>query len=100
MGFESKYLASFLLGAAAAFGVYKYATMSDEEKEKMMAKIKEKASQLKDHAIEVDEKAMDYINELKEKGSEMLKEYMPKVEEYFDHLFRQESPERDTAPGA
>ena len=33
MSVNNKHLATFLLGAAAAFGAYKYAKMSEEEKE-------------------------------------------------------------------
>ena len=34
MSVSNKHLATFLLGAAAAFGAYKYMNMTDEEKEK------------------------------------------------------------------
>ena len=100
MSLDGKHLASFLLGAAAAFGAYKYVTMTDEEKEKLASKIKDKANKLKDHALEVDEKAMEYFNELKTKGAEALKEYMPKVEEYFDQLFKKAPSTPGTTPGS
>jgi chromosome segregation ATPase len=87
MSVNSKHLATFLLGAAAAFGAYKYANMTDEEKEKMAAALREKAKNLKDTAMDAEDKALEYFNELKTKGTDSFKEYMPKVEEFFDNLF-------------
>jgi len=88
MSVNSKHLATFLLGAAAAFGAYKYMKMTDEEKEKLANDIKEKANKLKNSALDAEKQAMDYFNELKTKGADAMKEYMPKVEEFFDHLFK------------
>ena len=87
MSVSNKNLATFLLGAAAAFGAYKYMNMSDEEKEKMAASRKDKANKLKDQAVAAEDKAMDYFNELKTKGGDAFKEHMPKVEEFFNNLF-------------
>jgi chromosome segregation ATPase len=87
MSVSNKHLATFLLGAAAAFGAYKYANLSDEDKEKMHASLKEKAGKLKDSALDAEDKAMEYFNELKGKGAEAFKEYMPKVEEFFEGIF-------------
>lgn len=87
MSVNNKQWATFLLGAAAAFGAYKYMNMSDEEKEKMAASLKEKANKLKDQAVSAEDKAMDYFNELKTKGADAFKEHMPKVEEFFNNLF-------------
>ncbi len=57
MSVNSKHLATFLLGAAAAFGAYKYMKLTDEEKEKLAADLKEKANKLKTSAVEAEEKA-------------------------------------------
>ena len=46
MSVNSKHMATFLLGAAAAFGAYKYMNMSEEEKEKLAAAVKDKANKL------------------------------------------------------
>jgi hypothetical protein len=88
MSVNSKHLATFLLGAAAAFGAYKYMNMTDEEKEKLSNDIKDKANKLKKSALDADKQAMDYFNELKTKGADALKEHMPKVEEFFESLFK------------
>src|SRR5687767_727599 len=87
MSVSNKHLATFLLGAAAAFGAYKYMNMSDEEKEKLAASLKEKATKMKDQAVAAEDKALDYFNELKTKGTDTFKEHMPKVEEFFNSLF-------------
>src|SRR5689334_8217877 len=88
MSVNSKDMATFLLGAAAAFGAYKYMNMTDEEKQKLGEDIKAKANKLKNHAMDAEDKAMEYFNELKSKGADAMKEYMPKVEEFFDSLFK------------
>ena len=88
MSVNSKHLATFLLGAAAAFGAYKYLNMTDEEKEKLASDLKDKANRLKSNAMDAEDKAMEYFNELKSKGADAMKDYMPKVEEFFENLFR------------
>jgi hypothetical protein len=88
MSINSKDMATFLLGAAAAFGAYKYLNMTDEEKQKLGEEIKDKANKLKNHAMDAEDKAMEYFNELKTKGADAMKEYMPKVEEFFEGLFK------------
>ena len=87
MSVNNKHLATFLLGAAAAFGAYKYMNLTDEEKEKLANDIKDKANKVKKTAMDAEEQAMDYFNELKAKGSDALKEYMPKMEEFFGSIF-------------
>ncbi len=97
MSVNNKQWATFLLGAAAAFGAYKYLNMTDEEKEKLAATLKEKANKVKDQALSAEEQAMDYFNELKTKGTDTFKEHMPKVEEFFHGLF---GGAKDKAQGA
>lgn len=96
MSVNNKQWATFLLGAAAAFGAYKYMNMSDEEKEKLATSLKDKANALKDQAVAAEDKAMDYFNELKSKGSDTFKEHMPKVEEFFNSLFGSARAENQT----
>ena len=98
MSVSNKHLATFLLGAAAAFGAYKYMNMTDEEKEKLAANIKDKANKLKDTALDAEDKAMHYFNELKSKGADAMKEYMPKVEEFFENLFKSGTKATTDAP--
>jgi chromosome segregation ATPase len=99
MNVNSKQWATFLLGAAAAFGAYKYANMTDEEKEKLAASLKEKATKLKDQAVAAEDQALDYFNELKTKGTDAFKEHMPKVEEFFNSLFGGAKTEAKTGAG-
>jgi hypothetical protein len=88
MAVNNKHLATFLLGAAAAFGAYKYSKLTEEEKEKLANDLKDKANRLKTSALEAEGQAMDYFNELKDKGADALKEYLPKVEEFIEGLFK------------
>nr|MBA2745290.1 hypothetical protein [Flavisolibacter sp.] len=39
-------------------------------------------------ALDAEDKAMDYFGELKTKGADVMKEYMPKVEEFIEGLFK------------
>ena len=96
MSVNSKHLATFLLGAAAAFGAYKYMNMTDEEKEKLAASLKEKANKLKDNALDAEDKAKAYFEELKTKGGDALKEYMPKIEEFLNGLFKDAAAKTET----
>lgn len=88
MSVNSKHMATFLLGAAAAFGAYKYSKLSDEEKEKLIATLKEKAHNLKDHAETSVDKAKDYFTELTAKGGDALKEHFPGMEEFLGRFFK------------
>ena len=88
MSVNNKHLATFLLGAAAAFGAYKYTKLTDEEKEKLANDLKDKANRLKKAAVDAEDQAVDYFNELKTKGADAMKDYMPKVEEFFENLFK------------
>ena len=101
MSVNSKHMATFLLGAAAAFGAYKYSKLSDEEKEKLVGGLKEKANNLKDHAGESVDKAKDFFSELKTKGADALKEHFPGAEDFLNHLFKSdEHGETTTAANA
>jgi hypothetical protein len=42
---------------------------------------------LKDSALAAEDKAADYFNELKTKGGDALKEYLPKMEEFLGNIF-------------
>jgi len=87
MSVDSKHIATFLLGAAAAFAAHKYMTMTPEEKEQMAAKLKDKAHQFKDEAESAAGKAKDYFAELKTKGGDALKEHFPDAEKWMHNLF-------------
>lgn len=88
MSFNNKHLATLLLGAAAAFGAYKYLNLTDEEKEKLANDLKDRANKLKNQALDAEEQAADYFKELTAKGSDTLKEYMPKVDDFLNNLFK------------
>jgi septation ring formation regulator EzrA len=100
MSLNSKDLATFLLGAAAGFGAYKYMNMTDEEKEKLAASLKEKANKVKKTALDAETQATDYFHELKNKGADAMKEYMPKVEEFFESLFKGTQKTEPSKPSA
>jgi hypothetical protein len=87
MSVNSKHIATFLLGAAAAVAAQKYMSMTPEEKEKLAAQLKDKAHQFKDEAESAAGKAKDYFAELKTKGGEALKTHFPDADNFLHHLF-------------
>jgi len=87
MSVNSKHIATFLMGAAAALAASKYMSMSPEEKDKLASDLKDKAHKMKDEAETAFEKAKDYFEELKTKGAEALKEHMGDAEKTMSDLF-------------
>jgi ElaB/YqjD/DUF883 family membrane-anchored ribosome-binding protein len=87
MSVNSKHIATFLLGAAAALAASKYMSMTPEEKEKLAADLKDKANKVKTEAEHFADKAKDYFEELKTKGGDALKEHLGDVEKMMSDLF-------------
>ena len=87
MSVGAKHIATFLLGAAAALAAHKYMTMTDEEKEKLIADLKAKAKAFQDEAETTADKASEYFEELKAKGSKAFKENFGDVESLFNDIF-------------
>ena len=96
MSVNSKHIATFLLGAAAGLAAYKYANMTEEEKETMAADIKEKANAFKGEAEGMMDKAQEYFEELKAKGSTAMKDSMGDVESLFNELFGKKGGDEKT----
>lgn len=78
-----KHITSFILGAAAGIAVYKYASMSREEREEFMSNMKNKASKIKEDAEDAMNRAKDYFEEMKQKTSEHLGNAERKVKDMF-----------------
>ncbi len=93
---NSKHIATFILGAAAGFAAAKYATMSDEEKEKLIQSLKDKANQFKDEAEKATDKAKDYFEELKTKGTDFAKEHFTDAEKFINDLFGKKDEPKTT----
>jgi gas vesicle protein len=87
MSVDNKHLAAILLGVAAAFGAYKYSNLSEEEKQQMKDKLKDKFHKLKDEAESGAESAKNYFTDLKDKAASVLKEHFPDVEKHFEEFF-------------
>jgi len=88
MSVDNKHIAAILLGAAAAFGAYKYSNLTDEEKQKMKDNLKDKFHKLKDEAESGAESAKNYFNDLKDKAAGVLKEHFPDVEKHLEEFFK------------
>ncbi len=84
---NNKHIATFILGALAGLAAGKYSSMSNEEKEKMMANLKDKANSLKDEALKTADQAKDYFSELSTKGTDAIKEHFPEAEKWMNDIF-------------
>ena len=103
MSIGNKHLATILLGAAAAFGAYKYSKMTEEERQKMADSLKDKFHKLKDEAESAGDTARNYFNDLKNKATDMFKEHFPDAEKHFEDFFKKNSKGNtagNTATGA
>ncbi len=107
MSVSNKHLATILLGAAAAFGAYKYNKMTEEEKQKMADSLKDKFHKLKDEAENAGESAKNYFSDLKNKATDMFKEHFPDTEKHFEDFFNSDvkkdvaaNPTTEVNPGA
>lgn len=85
MSINAKHLATFILGAAAGVAAHKY--LQTEEGEKLLEDLKTKASDLKSEAEGAIDKAPEYFDELKTKGSEALKTSFPDAESFLKDLY-------------
>ena len=84
MSVNAKHLATFILGAAAGVAAHKY--LQTEEGEKLLEDLKTKASDLKAEAEGAVDKAPEYFQELKTKGSEAIKSNFPDAEKFLKDL--------------
>ncbi len=107
MSVSNKHLATILLGAAAAFGAYKYSKMTEEEKQKMADSLKDKFHKLKAEAESATDTAKNYFSDLKKKATDMFKEHFPGAEQHFEEFFKPDSkndvptsPTTEVNPGA
>jgi uncharacterized protein YicC (UPF0701 family) len=105
MSINAKHLATFILGAAAGVAAHKY--LQTEEGEKLLEDLKSKAGDLKAEAEGAVDKAPEYFEELKSKGTEALKNSFPEAEGFLKELFDKFSgkkvvdvPPTDITPGA
>jgi hypothetical protein len=96
MSVNSKHVATFLLGAAAALAASKYMSMTPEEKEKLAGDLKDKANHVKDEAEKVMDKAKEYFEELKTKGTEAFKEHFAEAEKMMSDLFAKKDEPKTT----
>jgi hypothetical protein len=100
MSINNKHFAAILLGAAAAFGAYKYSNLSEEEKQKLKDNLKDKFHKFKDEAESGAESAKNYFNDLKDKAGSMLKEHFPNVEKHFGDFFQSKNDKASTENSA
>jgi len=84
---NNKHIATFIMGALAGLAAGKYASMTPEEREKMMNNLKEKANGFKDEAVKAADQAKDYFSELATKGTDTIKEHFPGAEKWMNDIF-------------
>ena len=92
MSVNAKHIATFLLGAAAGAAIMKYQSMTPEEQEELMTKLKDQANNLKDEAEKATETVKTYMTELQEKGMASLKDFMGNAEKNMGDIFGKTEP--------
>jgi len=97
MSFNSKHLATFIIGAAAGVALHKY--LQTEDGEKLLEDLKSKANDLKGEAEEALDKAPEYFEELKNKGAETLKTNFPDADKFLRDLLNNITGKKSGAPG-
>ncbi len=97
MSFNSKHLATFIIGAAAGVALHKY--LQTEDGEKLLEDLKTKANDLKGEAEEALDKAPEYFEELKTKGAETLKTNFPDADKFLKDLLNNITGKKAGAPG-
>jgi uncharacterized protein YicC (UPF0701 family) len=95
MSINAKHLATFILGAAAGVAAHKY--LQSEEGEKLLEDLKTKASDLKAEAEGAVDKAPEYFQELKTKGTEAIKSNFPDAEKFLNDLIDKFAGAKTTA---
>ncbi|ODS81249.1 MAG: hypothetical protein ABS46_11960 [Cytophagaceae bacterium SCN 52-12] len=97
MSFNSKHLATFIIGAAAGVALHKY--LQTEDGEKLLEDLKSKANDLKGEAEEALDKAPEYFEELKNKGAETLKTNFPDADKFLRDLLNNITGKKSGTPG-
>jgi len=76
-----------ILGAAAAFAVYKFYSMSKEERDEFLNTVKAKTQNLLDDAENTVEKVEHYVAEISSKGKEEWFDKMYLLKKMFTDLY-------------
>ncbi len=92
----AKHLATFMLGAAAGAAMVKYNSMTEDEREKVIADLKEKGENLKTEAEKAVAHAQNYFEELRAQGEEVLKTQMANAEKMAQDLLNSINKTTDT----
>ena len=95
MSINAKHLATFVLGAAAGVAAHKY--LQSEEGEQLLEDLKTKANNLKSEAEGAVDKAPEYFQELKTKGTEAIKSNFPDAEKFLNDLIDKFAGTKTTA---
>jgi len=81
-------IASIILGASIGLALIKYYAMSDEERTRFWAKIRDTTEELLDDAESTVERVEGYIAEMQAKGDDHLVEKLYVVKKMLQDLFR------------
>ena len=81
-----------ILGAATAFAIYKFYSMSKEERDEFLHTVKEKTQNLLDDAENTVEKVEHYVAEIRTKGKEEWFDKLYLVKKMFTDLYVSDQP--------
>lgn len=81
----------YILGAAAAYAVYRFYSMPKEDREEMIDTLKEKTRDLLDNAEHTVEKVEHYVEEIKSRGKDAWLDKFYVLKKMFTDLYGGES---------
>jgi gas vesicle protein len=87
-----KHIATFLMGAAVGAAIMRYNSMTKEEQEELMNKIKTLANDATDDAKKAFNQMQDYFTDLQGKGMEALKTQMGNSEQMVNDFISKLNP--------
>jgi gas vesicle protein len=92
MSITAKNMATFMLGVAAGAAMLKYQSMSEEEKEELTNKLKDKANEVKTEAEATVTTLQSYFEDLRTQGMDALKQFSGDAEKMVQDFMNHSKP--------
>jgi gas vesicle protein len=84
---KSNYIGGIILGAAAALAIYKFYSMPEDERERLLKTIKNRTMELLDDAENTVEKIEHYVADIKGKSQEGWIDQLYTLKKMFRELY-------------
>lgn len=88
---KSNQIGAIILGAAAAFAIYKFYQMSKEERKELFSTLKDKTQELLEDADNTVEKVQHYVAQIKDKNPDQWFDKIYLLRKLFSEFYGQKS---------